>query len=180
MEGIMTASQIALYIVALILIACTLWNLYTMLTSKKRKAVAAAQFKQVMARLELDTLAVMKKKRLNFNEKHSFVNDCDEGILLCMDTEAKMLCLSRKNDIRLIPYDSIIGCEVFTHSPSDRPKLLSGVHATITTTQTGDEEIEVVFASKNHRRKSVIGKFIMDVSMEFADYVNGCVQPAQV
>ncbi len=179
-EVAMTVSQIILYIIALALIAFTLWNLYTMLSSKKRKAVAAAQYKQVMAQLELDTLAFMKKKRLNFSEKHSFVNDCDEGILLCMDHEAKMLCLTRKNDIRLIPYDSIISCEVFAHSPSARPKILSSVHAAINTTLPGDEEVEVEFSRKSHTKKSIIGKFIMDIAIEFAGYVNGCVQNQQV
>ncbi len=170
----MSFTQITLYVIALALIAFTLWNLYTMLTSKKRKETANAQYRQTMAQLELDTLALMKRKKLDFTEKHSFVNDCDEGILLCMDTVARQLCLTRKDDIRLIPYDALLDCELFSHSPSDRPKVLSGVHVTISTSQTGDEEIEVDFSRKEHRKKSIVGKFILDIAMEFTDYVNGC------
>lgn len=81
----------ASYIIFLLLLGLTIFNLFAMISAKKRKSRAAYDYNRVMKPLDDKLLRAMKERKIEFTAVQRFVNDLGEGIVVVRD-------LKKKND----------------------------------------------------------------------------------
>lgn len=155
------------YILLTFLVLLTLFNLYSLTIGRKRKKRAVASFKQTLADLENKTFKEMKKRNLNFSEKHGYINDLNEGILLTFDHEKKKAGITLKDAFYLIPFDDILSCTA-KHDTLDNGKW-TNISVEL---ETNEQVITLLFGSRSWKPNTTLAKFILDDSKEFCSLVN--------
>jgi hypothetical protein len=126
-----------------------------------------AKFKQTLAELENKTFKEMKKRQLHFSEKHGYINDLNEGILLTFDHEKRKMGITLKDAFYLIPFDDVLSCTA-KHDTLD-----DGKWTNITVElETKEQIITLLFGSRSWKPSSNLAKFILDDSKEFSSLVN--------
>ena len=97
----MTITSILTYILALFLIAFTLFNLYATMTAKKRKQISSASFKVLCNEIEKELIKLQKEKGLNFSYVKRMANDQNNVIIFVKDLDKKFAAIAMKDDIKL-------------------------------------------------------------------------------
>ena len=155
------------YVLLGFLVLLTLFNLYALTIGRKKKKQAVANFKQTLAELENKTFKEMKKRQLNFSEKHGYINDLNEGILLTFDHEKRRMGITLKDAFYLIPFDEVISCT------SKHDIMDNGKWTNITVElETKKQITTLLFGSRSWKPNSTLAKFILDDSKEFSSLVN--------
>ncbi len=155
------------YVLLAFLVLLTLFNLYALTIGRKKKKQAVANFKQTLAELENKTFKEMKKRQLHFSEKHGYINDLNEGILLTFDHEKKKMGITLKDAFYLINFDEVLNCTA-KHDTLD-----SGKWTNITVElETTKQVITLLFGSRSWKPTSTLAKFILDDSKELSTLVN--------
>ncbi len=155
------------YVLLAFLVLLTLFNLYSLTIGRKKKKQAVAAFKQTLAELEGKTFKEMKKRQLFFSEKHGYINDLNEGILLTFDHEKRKVGITLKDAFYLINFDEVISCTA-KHDTLD-----TGKWTNITVDlETKDQVITLLFGSRFWKPNSTLAKFILNDAKEFASFVN--------
>jgi hypothetical protein len=155
------------YVLLAFLVLLTLFNLYALTFGRKKKKQAVAKFKQTLAELENKTFKEMKKRQLFFSEKHGYINDLNEGILLTFDHEKKKMGITLKDAFYLFNFAEVLGCT------AKHDTLSSGKWTNISVgLETKEQVITLLFGSRNWKPKSTLAKFILDDSKEFSNLVN--------
>ncbi len=155
------------YILLTLLVPLTLFNLYSLTIGRKKKKQAVASFKQTLADLENKTFKEMKKRQLHFSEKHGYINDLNEGILLTFDYEKEKMGITLKDAFYLISFADIINCK------EQYDILESGRWTNISVElETKDQFITLLFGSKIWKPSSSLAKFILSDVQEFCSLVN--------
>ena len=158
----MTITSILTYILALFLIAFTLFNLYATMTAKKRKQISSASFKVICNEIEKELIKLQKEKGLNFSYVKRMANDQNNVIIFVKDLDKKFAAIAMKDDIKLFSFSDIK--DVKTQYEKSNKKILSAkVDVTI-----NDETWTYTFASKPFNPKGIIGKVIYETTEEFA------------
>ena len=155
------------YVLLGFLVLLTLFNLYSLTIGRKKKKQAVAKFKQTLAELENKTFKEMKKRQLFFSEKHGYINDLNEGILLTFDHEKKKVGITLKDAFYPIPFGEIIRCTA-KHDTLDSGKWTN----IIVELETKDQVITLLFGSRMWKPNSTLAKFILNDAKEFASFVN--------
>ncbi|MDY0290068.1 MAG: hypothetical protein RBR15_14680 [Sphaerochaeta sp.] len=154
------------YVLLAFLVLLTLFNLYTLTIGRRKKKQAVASFKQTLAELENKTFKEMRKRQLNFSEKHGYINDLNEGILLTFDHGKKKVGITLKDAFYLIPFDSVLACKALYDT------LDNGKWTNITVElETKDQVITLLFGSRSWKPKSTLGTFILADAQEFCSLV---------
>ncbi len=166
----MSFTQILTYILALLLIGFTLWNIRNLMVSRKKRQASQVAYQQVMGKLEQEAVAYLHDNGLVCTEHHPFVNDSDAAILLCLDDQHKTAVLFTAGEASKFSYDQVRGCTVTTEA--DKPKGGKIASVTGTIRLKGMDDICVCFSSKPHSRNGILGKFIINMAEEFAQVVN--------
>ncbi len=155
------------YVLFVFLILLTVFNIYTLTIGKKKKKLATAAFKQTLAYLENKTFNEMKKHKLHFSEKHGYINDLNEGILLTFDYEKKMMGITLKEAFYLIPFDDILSCR------ERHDTLENGKWTNISVElETKEQFLTLLFGSRSWKPSSTLAKFILADAQEFCTLVN--------
>lgn len=155
------------YVLLTFLVLLTMFNLYSLTIGRKKKKKAVASFKQTLAELENKTFKEMKKRNLFFSEKHGYINDLNEGILLIFDHEKKKLGITLKDAFHLFDFDEVIGCT------PNHDTLDTGKWTNITVEiETKEQVLTLLFGSRAWKPNSTLAKFILDDSKEFCSLVN--------
>ena len=155
------------YVLLAFLVLLTLFNLYVLTIGRKKKKQAVAKFKQTLTELENKTFKEMKKRQLHFSEKHGYINDLNEGILLTFDHEKRKMGITLKDAFYLIPFDDVLSCTA-KHDTLD-----DGKWTNITVElETKEQIITLLFGSRSWKPSSNLAKFILDDSKEFSSLVN--------
>lgn len=158
----MTITQIVMYIIALFLIALTLFNLFATITAKKRKALSKSDYARKMDEIEKKLLLIQSQRNLDFKGIKRMVNDQDEGIVLVWDDEKKTGAIGMKDDQLVFSYSDI--CEVKKEYVKQGKKITSAkVKLTI-----GNEVYTYTFGSKPFSPRGIIGKVVYETTEEFA------------
>ncbi len=155
------------YILFVLLVLMTVFNIYILTIGKKKRKQAAAAFKQTLAYLENKTFDEMKKRKLHFSEKHGYINDLNEGILLTFDHEKEMMGITLKEAFYLIPFDDILSCKE-RHDTLENGKWTNiGVEL-----ETKEQFLTLLFGSRKWKPTSTLAKFIISDAEEFCSLVN--------
>ena len=137
----MTITSILTYILALFLIAFTLFNLYATMTAKKRKQISSASFKVLCNEIEKELIKLQQEKGLNFSYVKRMANDQNNVIIFVKDLDKKFAAIAMKDDIKLFSFSDIK--DVKTQYEKSNKKILSAkVDVTI-----NDETWTYTFAS---------------------------------
>jgi len=155
------------YVLLAFLVLLTLFNLYALTIGRKKKKQAVANFKQTLAELENKTFKEMKKRQLHFSEKHGYINDLNEGILLTFDHDKRKVGITLKDAFYLIPFDDVLSCAAM-HDTLDNGKW---TNITVEL-ETEEQVITLLFGSRSWKPTSSLAKFILDDSKEFSTLVN--------
>jgi len=155
------------YVLLAFLVLLTLFNFYALTIGRKKKKQAVATFKQTLAELENKTFKEMKKRQLHFSEKHGYINDLNEGILLTFDHDKRKMGITLKDAFHLIPYDDVLSCTA-KHDTLDNGKW---TNITVEL-ETEEQVITLLFGSRSWKPSSTLAKFILDDSKEFSTLVN--------
>ena len=153
------------YILALILIAITLFNLYATSTSKTRKTYSPGQYQQIMAPIETALLKEMKKRSLNFSKVKRLMTYKDEGIILGYDTKNKMFAVAMGNHIIIDPSSELKDVRK-VYETSGKNVLGAKVILAIK-----DEEYTYAIATKKFNPKGIIGKVVYDTTEDFYNFM---------
>ncbi len=159
----MTPGNLVLYIVVLFLIALTLFNLYAMLTSKRRRINALSSYRSEMQVIEEKLLKLMKERGLDFSLVRRFMNDRGNGIILASDPDKKKAAIAMKDDIELFSFSELedAGAE-YIKSEKGKP-VCSKVFAQISGTR-----FEYTIGSRPFYPRSPLGKVVYETTEEFA------------
>ena len=162
----MTINSILTYILALFLIAFTLFNLYATMTTKKRKQISSASFKVLCNEIEKELIKLQKEKGLNFSYVKRMANDQNDVIIFVKDIDKKMAAIAMKDDIKLFSFSSLK--DVKTLYEKKGKKILNAkIDVTI-----DNDTWTYTFASKPFNPKGILGKVIYDTTVEFKDELN--------
>lgn len=162
----MTIASIFTYIIALVLIAFTLFNLYATLTAKKRKQISSASFRVLCNQIEEELIKLQKQKGLNFSYIKRMANDQNDVIIFVKDIDKKMAAIAMKDDIKLFSFSALK--DVKTLYEKKGKKILNAkIDVTI-----DDDTWTYTFASKPFNPKGILGKVIYDTTVEFKDELN--------
>lgn len=162
----MTINSILTYILALFLIAFTLFNLYATMTAKKRKQISSASFKVLCNEIEKELIKLQKEKGLNFSYVKRMANDQNDVIIFVKDIDKKMAAIAMKDDIKLFSFYSLK--DVKTLYEKKGKKILNAkIDVTI-----DNDTWTYTFASKPFNPKGILGKVIYDTTVEFKDELN--------
>lgn len=162
----MTINSILTYILALFLIAFTLFNLYATMTAKKRKQISSASFKVLCNEIEKELIKLQKEKGLNFSYVKRMANDQNDVIIFVKDIDKKMAAIAMKDDIKLFSFSSLK--DVKTLYEKKGKKILNAkIDVTI-----DNDTWTYTFASKPFNPKGILGKVIYDTTVEFKDELN--------
>lgn len=151
-------------LVALVLL--TLFNLYALTIGRKKKKQAVALYQKTLADLEVKTFAEMKKRQLFFSEKHGYINDLNEGILLTFDHEKKKMGITLKDAFYLIPFSDVVSCTA-SHTTLDNGKWID----IIVQLETEKQVITLLFGAKSWKSNSTLANFILSDTKEFCTLV---------
>jgi len=155
------------YVLLIFLVLLTLVNLYALTIGRKKKKQAVANFKQTLSELENKTFKEMKKRQLHFSEKHGYINDLNEGILLTFDHDKRKIGITLKDAFYLIGFDDVLRCT------AEHNTLDNGKWTNITVElETNKQVITLLFGSRNWKPTSSLAKFILADSKEFSTLVN--------
>ena len=154
-------------VLLVLLVLLTLFNLYSLTIGRKKKKQAVANFKQTLADLENKTFKEMKKRQLFFSEKHGYINDLNEGILLTFDHEKKKVGITLKDAFHLINFDEVISCTP-KHDTLDNGKW---TNITVEL-ETKEKILTLLFGSRSWKPTSTLAKFILKDSEEFCSLIN--------
>ena len=164
----MTFSKVFEYILMFALILLTLFNLYALTAGKKKKKNSVALYKQTLTTLENKAFEEMKKNKISFDEKHGYINDLNEGILLTFDNAKRMMGITLKDAFYLIPFSEVLSCT------SKHDTLENGKFTQFTVeVETQDSIITLLFGSRPWREKSTFAQFILADTQEFCSLVTG-------
>lgn len=155
------------YVLLAFLVLLTLFNLYALTIGRKKKKQAVAKFKQTLAELENKTFKEMKKRQLHFSEKHGYINDLNEGILLTFDHEKKKMGITLKDAFYLFNFADVFNCTA-KHDTLDSGKWTN----ILVELETKEQVITLLFGSRSWKPNSSLAKFILDDSKEFSNLVN--------
>lgn len=155
------------YILLVFLVLLTLFNLYSLTIGRKKKKQAVAKFKQTLAELENKTFKEMKKRSLHFSEKHGYINDLNEGILLTFDYEKEKIGITLKDAFYLIPFDDLLSCKE-SHDTQESGKW-TNIRVEL---ETKEQIITLLFGSRSWKPSSSLAKFILSDAQEFCSLVN--------
>lgn len=162
----MTITSIFTYIIALVLIAFTLFNLYATLTAKKRKQISSASFRVLCNQIEEELIKLQKQRGLNFSYIKRMANDQNDVIIFVKDIDKKMAAIAMKDDIKLFSFSALK--DVKTLYEKKGKKILNAkIDVTI-----DDDTWTYTFASKPFNPKGILGKVIYDTTVEFKDELN--------
>ncbi len=162
----MTINSILTYILALFLIAFTLFNLYATMTAKKRKQISSASFKVLCNEIEKELIKLQKEKGLNFSYVKRMANDQNNVIIFVKDLDKKFAAIAMKDDIKLFSFSSLK--DVKTLYEKKGKKILNAkIDVTI-----DNDTWTYTFASKPFNPKGILGKVIYDTTVEFKDELN--------
>jgi len=155
------------YVFLALLVLLTLFNLYSLTFGRKKRKKAVSNFKQTLAELENKAYKEMKKRQLFFSEKHGYINDLNEGILLTFDHEKKKVGITLKEAFYLINFDDVLTCT------SKHDVLENGKLTNITVElETNEQIITLLFGSRSWKSTSTLAKFILKDCDEFCTLVN--------
>lgn len=157
------------YIILIILLMFTLLNFYAQIVSKRKRKVGEAQFKALAARMERVAYEEMRRRHITFDEKRHYVNDKDQGILLCADNARQLLGLVIDGDFTLIPFDAIKEAKCVVHYLDDAKKHYDSIDLVL---DTKDETMTIHFATKHYRTKGFFGDFMLKNSEDCAFLIN--------
>lgn len=162
----MSITAIIQYIILLLLIALTLFNLYNFTVGKRRRKSAHTDYKRTIALLEQDALAVVKKEKLRFETQIGYINDQNQGILLTFDKEGEMVGIFLTGEHHIIRFDEFISAT--RHYTEEENKRITAIVVDVETTTS---VLTITFGSRTYRASSYLGKFILSDSEEFASRI---------
>lgn len=163
----MSFSSILQYLLMTVLVLATVFNLYYLLVGKRKQKQSVAQFKQTLGALENKAFEQMKRNKIRFNEKHGYINDLNEGILLTFDNEKRKIGITLKEDFYLLDFSDVLSCtQHFEHT--EHGKI---INITVEV-ETEDSIISLIFGSKPWKEKSYLAKFLLSDSQEFCTIMN--------
>lgn len=169
----MSTTAIIQYILLLLLVAFTLFNLYAFTAGKKRRRAAQSDFRRTLAALEQEALAVVEQEKVSFETKIGYMNDRNQGILLTFDAQHEVLGIFLSGEHHLIRADRFISATQRYEALGD--KKITNIVVDI---ETEESVITVLFASRSYRPSSYLGKFILSDSREFASRITDHLRPA--
>ncbi len=155
------------YIIFLVLLALTIFNLFATLSAKKRKNKAAYDYNRVMKPLDDKLLKAMKERKIEFTAVQRFVNDLGEGIVIVRDLERKIFGIATADHLIIEGYSSLEEVKGIYEKKGMRvPK--AEVEATI-----GDTVYTFVIASRPFFPRGLIGSILRDSYNELVDLLQG-------
>ncbi|MCK9548945.1 MAG: hypothetical protein M0Q37_10585, partial [Sphaerochaeta sp.] len=169
----MSITAIIQYILLLLLVAFTIFNIYNFTAGRKRRAAAKAQYERTLALLEQDAMAVVKKEKVTFATKMGYINDQNQGILLAFDKDHELVGVFLSGEYHLIRADHFVSATQRYETHDD--KKISNV---VVDVETSDTILTVTFGARTYRPSSYLGKFILSESQEFANYIIGHLRPS--
>jgi len=152
-------------IILFLLIIITLFNLYAQTIGKKRKDEGMKQYKKEAADLESLAWKEMQERNLKFDEKHLYLNDKGQGILLVFDNTQKKLALFMRDACTIFPFSDLETCEVKKNA--DKGKIWN-IRVDIT---TADTIYTYMFGETKRSSKSYFSRFIQKDATEFRDVI---------
>ena len=167
----MTFSSVLTYILFLIIIAITLFNLYATITAKKRKQISSQSFQVKCKEIEDELLKIQKQNKLDFSYIKRMANDQDEVIILVKDLKNKVAAIAMKDDIKTFFFSSFRGANCF-YEKSNKKILSAKVEVTI-----NDDIFTYNFGTKPFRQNGIIGKVIIETCEEFVKALNDINEP---
>ncbi|MGE4452944.1 MAG: hypothetical protein AB7D92_00290 [Sphaerochaeta sp.] len=150
------------YLLLVLLVIITAVNLYALTIGKKNRTRAAANYRLTLQKLGARTNDLMKEHGYDFDDRHGYINDLGDGILLCFDTKKQVVGITLAEEFYHFPCNAFVSCKQ-TYEMPEKHKL-SGISVVI---ETHDTIITLVFGSKAWRKNSYLGKFLLQDSKEF-------------
>ncbi len=157
----------ASYIIFLVLLAFTIFNLFATATAKKRKGKAAYDYNRVMKPLDDKLLKAMKERGINFTEVKRFVNDLGEGYVVVKDLEKRMFGIATAEHLIIEEYSSLEEVEGIYEKKGMRVSKAE-VAATI-----GETVYTFIVASRPFFPRGLIGSILRETYNDLYDYLDG-------
>ena len=153
----------ASYIIFLLLLGLTIFNLFAMISAKKRKSRAAYDYNRVMKPLDDKLLKAMKERKIEFTAVQRFVNDLGEGIVVVRDLKKKVFGIATAEHLIIESYSALEEVKgIYEKSGMKVPK--AEVEASI-----GDTVYTFVIASRPFFLKGLIGSILRESYNDFID-----------
>lgn len=159
----MAASDIFMYIIALLLIGITGVNLYATMTSKKRKDKSNQSFQKIIWPIEERLLSEMKGRGLEYTVVRRLLNDQDQGIIFCSDPKNRKAVIAMADSSVHFSFDELKDSKVI-YETQGKKVLRADVHVII-----NDTVYTYEIASKEFNPRSLMGKVLYETAEELAN-----------
>ena len=164
--------NLALFIVFGVIGVICIFNL----TVGKRARMKATQHnKDVFGALKDKAVDALGKAKYEKMKKIPYMGDNANGYLICFSKEDDVMALITFDDVYKMKYKSKKNCEIITDG-DDRhyDSLVLRVSA-----PELEGDVSIRLAERRHRRKSYIGKAIMEDAQEFRDVITGQIKQGE-
>ncbi|MGE4583921.1 MAG: hypothetical protein AB7C91_04675 [Sphaerochaeta sp.] len=157
----MSATTIFQYILLIALILFTAFNFYAFTVGKKKKQQATNNYQQTLKALEQQAYEAMQERKIHFDQKQGYINDLNEGILITFDHANHLVGITLKDAFYLFGFSDFLGVKQ-TYDTLENGKL-TNIAVEI---ETKDSVITLLFGTKEWKRNSYLGKFLLSDSQE--------------
>lgn len=158
--------KIITYIIALALIAFTIFNLLATSTAKKRQKSSKQSYQAAIWPIEKRLLSVMKSRGSDYTVVKRMVSDLGNGIIFAYDPKKGECVIGMADDTLIFNSSDIVNAKT-NYLQKGKKVLKADVILTLS-----DAEYTYEIAAKPFNPKGLIGKVLYDTTEEFCAALN--------
>lgn len=149
------------YVLFLMILAVTVFNLFATATAKRRKGYSNASFALALKPVEEALLKEQKERKLHFDVVKRLANDSNQVIVYCYDSKAKVFALGTAGSILIDKACRLSGVQRI-YTPG-KGKRLAGADVRFT---LDDTVYTYNIASKPFHRRGLVGSVLVETTEE--------------
>lgn len=153
----------------IILAIVGVFTIFNLTVGKKNRQKATEHNKNVFGALRDKTAETFGKSKYEQMKKVPYMADNGNGYILCFSKQSNIMALVTYNEVYKMKYDSKKNCAIIIEGDE---KAFNSLVCRISAEEL-EEDVDIVLASSRHRRKSFMGKAILQDAEELRDYITG-------
>lgn len=143
--------------------------IFNLTVGKKNRQKATQHNKDVFGTLRDKVLDTFGQSKFDQMQKIPYMSDNGNGYVLCFSEQSNIMALVTFNDVYRMKYNTKKKCEIIME---DDGKAYNSLVCRISAEEL-EEDVEVVLATSRHRKRSFMGKAILQDAQELKTFITG-------
>ena len=143
--------------------------IFNLTVGKRNRQMAAQHNRDVFGALSNKCIEEFGRAKFDKMKKVPYMGDNSNGYILCFDKKSDIMAMVTYDDIFTMKYSSKKSCEIIIEGDDKSySKLVCHISA-----PELENDLDICLAQSRHRRKSFMGKAILQDAQEMQDIITG-------